>query len=59
MLEIVIADPAAMLSDIRQAVWDLQNCIGDDMNDIIQEQCNKMNEAMEAIEFEFKKLGFC
>ncbi len=37
MLEIVIADPVEMLSDIRQAVSDLQNCIGHDMNDNIRE----------------------
>ena len=56
MLEIVIADPVEMLSDIRQAVSDLQ--IGHDMNDNIREQCNKMNGAIESIRFEFKKLGY-
>lgn len=58
MLEIVIADPVEMLSDIRQAVSDLQSCVGYDMNDKIREQCNKMNRAIESIRFEFKKLGY-
>lgn len=54
MLEIVIADPVEMLSDIRQAVSNLQNCIGYDMNDKIREQCNKMSRAIESIQLEFK-----
>lgn len=58
MIEIVIADPVEMLSDIRKAVLYLQNCIGDDMNDKIQEQCDKIDRAMESIWLEFKKLGY-
>lgn len=57
MLEIVIVSPYEVLSGIEESISDFKLSLGNSMTGSIQEQCNKMQEAIRTIETELEELN--